>query len=310
MFVTPRSNNGYAGMRVLGLDPSTGLLTLSNEVDSNWSADRAFDVGKVYGGSIDSMLLGTATLYTTYFTAYDFAGNTESWTSGNVGDGAALTHADLNQDSVPDVVGITSQGYVYAWDVLHQTLIWSSTQINGGRDIAAVDLDGDGQPEIIALAQDRVIVYKYSSVTSGYLEAYTAIITGSDLLVADTDGDGVPEIFVLNGYNSGSGDGTITQFSSSLQVLHQYVVPYANSIYLEESAFARKNLVVDTMNSSLFYSLASTINIVDATTGTTIWQSPYVSGSVPINSLSFHDFTGSGQLQMAFGTSAGMYLTR
>jgi hypothetical protein len=310
MFVTPRSNNGYAGTRILGLDPSTGLLTLSNEVDSNWSADKAFDVGKVFGGGIDSILLGTASLYTPYFTAYDFAGNTKSWTSGNVGDGVAVTHADLNHDSVPDVVGITTAGYVYAWDVLHQTLLWSSTQINGGRDIAAVDLDGDGQPEIIALASDRVVVYKYSSVTSGYLEAYTAMIAGSDLLVADTDGDGVPEIFVLNGYNSGLGDGSITQFNSSLQVLHQYAVPYASSLYLEESAFARKNLVVDAMNSSLFYSQASTINIVDPTTGTTIWQSPYVSGNVPINSLSFHDFTGSGQLQMAFGTSAGMYLTR
>jgi hypothetical protein len=310
MFVSPRTDNGYSGMRVLGLDPSTGLLTLSNEVDSNWSSDRAFDVGKVYGGSLDSMLLSTATLYTGYFTAYDFAGNTKSWTSGTVGDGVAVTHADLNHDSVSDVIGITSQGYVYAWDVLHQTLLWTSTQLTGGRDVAAVDLDGDGQPEIIALAQDRVVVYKYSSITSGYLEAYTYMITGSDLLVADTDGDGVPEIFVLNGYNYGAGDGSITQFNSSLQVLHQYVVPFANSLYLEESAFARKNLVVDTLSPSPFYSTASQISIVDPAAGTMIWQSPYVSGSVPINSLSFHDFTGSGQLQVAFGTTEGMYLTR
>jgi PKD domain/FG-GAP-like repeat len=310
MFVTPSTNNAYAGMRVIGMDPSTGLLALSNEVDSNWSRDAGFDVANVYGGSLDSMLLGTATLYTGYFTAYDFAGNTKSWTSGNVGDGVAVTHADLNHDSVPDVIGITTQGYVYAWDVLHQTLLWTSTQLTGGKDVAAVDLDGDGQAEIIALAQNRVVVYKYSSVASGYLEAYTYLIGGTDLLVADTDGDGVPEIFVLNGYNNGSGDGSITQFNSSLQVLHQYVVPYANSLYLEESGFARKNLVVDTMNSALFYSTASKINIVDPTTGTTIWQSPYVSGSVPINSLSFHDFSRSGQLQMAFGTTENMYLTR
>jgi hypothetical protein len=136
------------------------------------------------------------------------------------------------------------------------------------------------------------------------------MITGSDLLVADTDGDGVPEIFVLNGYNYGAGDGSITQFNSSLQVLHQYVVPFANSLYLEESAFARKNLVVDTLSPSPFYSTASQISIVDPAAGTMIWQSPYVSGSVPINSLSFHDFTGSGQLQVAFGTTEGMYLTR
>jgi hypothetical protein len=310
MFVSPGTNSGYAGTRIIGLDPSTGLLTLSNEVDSNWSRDYAFDVGNVYGAGLDSMLVGTATLYDGYFTAYDFAGNTKSWTSGKVGDGVAVTHADLNHDSVADVVGITSQGYVYAWDVLHQTLLWTSTQLTGGKDVAAVDLDGDGQPEIIALAQNRVVVYKYSSVTGGYLEAYSYSIIATDLLVADTDGDGVPEIFVLNAYNSGSGDGTITQFNSSLQVLHQYNVSYANSLYLEESAFARKNLVVAVSNSVLTYAPASKITVIDPTTGTTIWQSPFVSGSVPINSLSFHDFDGSGQLQMAFGTSEAMYVTR
>jgi len=256
------------------------------------------------------MLLGTATLYNGYFTAYDFAGNTKSWTSGTVGDGVAVTHADLNHDSVADVVGITSQGYVYAWDVLHQTLLWSSTQLSGGRDVAAVDLDGDGQPEIIALAQNRVVVYKYSSLTSGYLEEYSYSINATDLLVADTDGDGVPEIFVLNAFNYGAGDGSITQFNSSLQVLHQYTVSYASSLYLEESAFARKNLVAAVSNSSLAYAPASKITVIDPTTGTTIWQSPFVSGSVPMNSLSFHDFNGSGQLQMAFGTTEGMYLTR
>jgi hypothetical protein len=68
--------------------------------------------------------------------------------------------------------------------------------------------------------------------------------------------------------------------------------------------------VVAAVNPTLFGSGASKINIVDSTTGTMIWQSPYLSGTVPINSLSFHDFSGSGQLQMAFGTSMQMYLTR
>jgi hypothetical protein len=310
MFVSPGTNSGYAGTRIIGMDPATGLLTLSNEVDSNWSHDYAFDVGNVFGSSLDSMLLGTATLYTGYFTAYDFAGNTKNWISGNVGDGVAVTHADLNHDSVADVVGITSQGFVYAWDVLHQTVIWTSTQLTGGKDVVAVDLDGDGQPEIIALAQNRVVVYKYSSVTSGYLEEYSYLIAATDLLVADIDGDSVPEIFTLNAYNNGSGDGTITEFNSSLQVLHQYTAATANSLYLEESAFPRKNLVSAASNSALIYAQAAEITVIDPSTGTTIWQSPYVSGSVPINSLSFHDFNGSGQLQMAFGTTQGMYVTR
>jgi len=114
----------------------------------------------------------------------------------------------------------------------------------------------------------------------------------------------------LNAFNNGLGDGSITQFNSSLQVLHQYNAGLANSIYLEESAFARKNLVAAIANSSLTYAPATQITVIDPATGTKIWHSPFVSGSVPINSLSFHDYSGSGQLQMAFGTSEAMYLTR
>jgi hypothetical protein len=310
LFATPSTNNAYGGERVIALDPATGLLTLSNEIDSNWSRDRAFDVGNVTGGSTDSMLLGTATLYNGYFTAYDFTSNTKTWVSGQVGDGVAVTHADLNHDSIDDMIGITSQGYVYAWDVLHQTLLWSSTQLAGGRDVAAVDLDGDGVPEIIALAQDRVVIYKYSGTTSGYLEAFSYSVTASNLLVADTNGDGVPEIFVLNAFNGGGGDGTITQLNTSLQVLHQYTVPYAGSLDLEQSAFGRKNLVISISNPSLTYSQASRIAVVDPISGTIIWQSPFMSGSVPAHSVSFFDWNHDGQLEMCFGTSAGMYVTR
>jgi hypothetical protein len=310
MFATPSTNNAYGGERVVALDPTTGLLTLSSEIDTNWSRDRAFDVGNVTGGSTDSMLLGTAALYNGYFTAYNFIGNTKTWVSGQVGDGVAVTHADLNHDSVDDMIGITSMGYVYAWDVLHQTLLWSSTQLTGGRDIAAVDLDGDGVPEIIALAQNRVVIYKYSSVTSGYLEAFSYMVTASNLLVADTDGDGVPEIFLLNAYNGGQGDGTITQLNSSLQLLHQFTVANAVSLDLEQSVFGRKNLVVSTSNPALYYSQASRITVVDPTSGAPIWRSPFISGSVSGHSVSFYDWNHDGQLEMCFGTSGGMYVTR
>jgi hypothetical protein len=310
MFATPSTNNAYAGERVIALDPATGLLTLSNEIDSNWSRDRAFDVGNVLGAGLDSMLIGTAMLYNGYFTAYDFAGNTKSWVSGQVGDGVAVTHANLNHGSADDMIGITSAGYVYAWDVLHQTLLWSSTQLTGATDVAAVDLDGDGVPEIIALAQYGVFVYKYSAASQTYLQTYNYAVTGTNLLVADTDGDGVPEIFVLNASYGGQGPGVITQLSPSLQVMNQYTIANASSLYVEDSRFARKNLVVAVSNPSLVYSQTSRITVVDPTTGTLIWESPYVSGSVPIHSLSFHDWKGGGQLQMAFGTSAGMYVTR
>jgi outer membrane protein assembly factor BamB len=181
----------------------------------------------------------------------------------------------------------------------------------GAVDIAAVDLDGDGVPEMIALAQSGVFVYKYSTTSQTYLQTHNYPVAATNLLVADTHGDGVPEIFVLAAASPvGQGNGTITELSSTLQLMNTYTVAGATSLYLEQSTFPRKNLVVAVANPSLVYSQASKIAVVDPTTGTLIWETPFVSGSVPIHSLSFHDWIGSGQLQMAFGTSAGMYVTR
>jgi hypothetical protein len=58
------------------------------------------------------------------------------------------------------------------------------------------------------------------------------------------------------------------------------------------------------------YPATSQITVIDPTAGTVIWQSPSVLGTVPINSLSFHDYNANGQLEMAFGTSQAMYVTR
>lgn len=311
MFATPSTNNGYSGERIIAMDSVTGSLQLSKEIDTNSARDRAFDVGNVLGTGIDSMLIGTATYYTPYFTAYDFASNTKSWVSGTItGLSTAVTHANLN-GSATDIVGITSEGYIYAWDVLNQAQLWSSTQLARGVDVAAVDLDGDGVPEIIALTQTGVVVYKYSAANQTYLQTYNYAVSASNILVADTDGDGIPEIFVLDGIGgSNPGSGAIIQLSPSLTVMNQCTVPNASSFYLEDSAFSRKNLVVAEFVPGLQPAQASKITVVDPTTCTLIWQSPNLAGSLPTHSLSFHDWSGTGQLQMAFGTAAGMYVTR
>ncbi len=72
MFMTASSQSGYGGTRLMALDPVSGAVSVSSEIDSNWSRNYAFDVGDVTGSGIDAMLVGTANLYTNYFTAYDF----------------------------------------------------------------------------------------------------------------------------------------------------------------------------------------------------------------------------------------------
>jgi len=300
MFMTPSTDSGYAGTRVIALDPASGAVGVSGEVDSNWSHDFAFDVGNVTGGTLDSMLIGTATLYTDYFTAYDYASSTKTWSSNTTtGGGVALAHADLNNDGIADVVGITSGGYIYAFDVAHQKLLWSSTGIGGGADVAVADLDGDGVPEIIALANSQLIIYAGSG--SSYMQKALYPISGTGLLVADTDGDGVPEIYVLSGT-------TVSRFDNKLTPLNAFQVPAATSLYLEQSAFGRKNLLLATGND--LNGQPSSLIAVDPATGQQIWAAPPLVGTVPIHSLGFYDLMGTGTLQIAFGTTIGMYVTQ
>jgi hypothetical protein len=311
MFAVPATNNDDAGERVVALDPSSGAFTMSNEVDSNIYAVSAFDVCRAYAGGIDSELIGTSSaVIDGYLTAYDFASSSKLYTSGTLGNFAAITHADLNHDGFDDAIGINRNGTIYAIDIHNQGLLWSSTNLGGGFDIKVYDLEGDGDPEIIALVQKGVDIFKHDTVSGGYVLKASYAIQGNSLLVADTDGDGSPEIFVFATPPGGAGEGpgTITRLSSTLALLNQYTVPFAGSLFLEQSAFGRKNLVVGQALTGLEPS--GNLLIVDPSSGTPIWTSPPLQGAVPINSLSFVDTNGDGQLEIAFGTGSTMYLTR
>lgn len=317
MFLTPSTNSGYDGTRLMALDPATGLFTVSDEIDSNWSRDSAFDVADVTGSGTDAILLGTATLYSSYFTAYDFLSNTKLWSSTPSSNGssspnaAAVTHADLTGDGTDDAVTLSGDGHVTVWDVKNQTVKWSGTTTSSGQRVSVADLDGDGVKEIIALDFDRVVVYGRSG--SGYLERANHLFNGAfDLLVADVDGDGHPEVMVLAATQAGVP--SLFVLDGALNMLSSYPVTNVNAIYLEESGFARKNLVLATLGDSPYIGSPGTtppqIKVVDPVTGTLIWASPGLQGTPFRNSLSFQDVNGDGKLEMIFGTSIGMFITR
>ncbi len=200
--MTPGSDSGYGGMRLLAMDPASGALTVSDTIDSNWSHDSAFSVGDVLGTGADQILLGTAKLYDNYFTAFDLASNTKKWSSTNTnGGGAAIAHADLNKDGIDDFIGITSNGYLQAYDVAHQTVLWGSTGLNGGRDVAVADLDGDGKPEVYVLASSGVgssggTIYQLDN-TLKLLNSYA--VTGAASLSLESSAFGRKNLVVATG---------------------------------------------------------------------------------------------------------------
>jgi hypothetical protein len=314
LFAVPSTDNAYAGLRLVALDPATGDWTLSKEIGTNWSRIAALDAVDYDHDGVDEALLLTANLYTGYFTAYDLVADLSEWTSpSDVGTGNAVTHGDINGDGFMDLVAISNEGYVYAYDVEHQALLWKSTSAgSGGVDVEVADLDADGQLEIVALSSQRLVVYRRNA--SGlplYLESSSqAISDGVDLLVADCDGDGTPEIYVLRGtYGSAA---TVLRFDHHLTPLGSLSLGYqAQSLFREALGSGRSNLVVGTGGvNALSGDPKPVLVAIDPTNGAEVWRSPPLLGSVRRNSLSYVDLSAPGGKQIAFGTDSSMYLTR
>jgi outer membrane protein assembly factor BamB len=216
-----------------------------------------------------------------------------------------MTHADLNGDGAPDLVAITSDGYVHAYDVKHGTLLWKSTSIGGGADLEVADVDGDGEQEIVALSGARLVLFrKAPSGPTPWLESASVAVSGTDLAIGDCDGDGAPELYALGGTSVARFDGALAPKGSFT------VRGTAQSLFVEDLGFARKNLVLGKGDSWAYSGTAAYLEAVDAVTGAQIWESPPVWGTVPVNSLGYVDLDGDGLREMAFGTTAGMYLTR
>jgi K319-like protein/VCBS repeat protein len=311
MFIAPMTNSGYAGMRAIGLHPTTGELELSAEIGTNFARAGAMDVADYDNDGVDELFLSTAAYYDGYFAAYDFAADTLEWQSPQTQSesGIAVRHADVNDDGHADFIGLSSAGYVTIYDVHNQSLIWKSTQLGGAVALAVADLDDDGKSEIVVATMNRLIVYGKAALGSNYLErASIAFPSAMDLVVADLDGDHAAEIYVLS--QNFSTNANLVVLDAQLQTLR--TVPLnvtATALYVEESAFARKNLLL-AVGGTVASNFAPEIWAIDPVQGVDVWRSPGIAGSVQRNSLYFVDVDGDGDREISFATTDGLYHTR
>jgi len=192
-------------------------------------------------------------------------------------------------------------------------LIWSASTQGYGVDVAVGDLNGDGHKEIIVLTMTGLKVFTFNGSTVTQAASYS-IEGGSDLLVADTDGDGKADIYVLQTIFS-TNIITLQRFNGALALLGGFPVDSLSTsntdrLYVEESGFGRKNLLVTLGAAGYGSALNSRIEAVDPLSGATIWKSPPLRGDVSLDSLNFYDLYGDGKREIVFGTRSGMYITQ
>jgi hypothetical protein len=318
-FLSPETNSGYDGSRVVLLDPDSGLLSTSREIGTNWAGSTGLAVADYDGDGVDELFVGSASTYDGFFAAWDPATDTLPWkssplTGSSYSEGVvAVAAADLNADGFPDLAGLTFGGSIWIQDVRNQTLIWKSTSLGSASALRVADLDGDGQPEVVAVAGGRVVSYRWSAQAALFLEAAAfSAPRALDLAVADCDGDGTPEVYLLEGPGSYWGtDSTVSRLDASLAPLGSFTLPLrATALFVEDLGGARRNLAVAAVV-PLDASSSSGRNVVmavDPITGAEIWRSPDLFG--PVTRASATWFQRGGAWRLAFGAGRSMYLTQ
>jgi len=322
MFSTPRTDSDHSGTRAIALTPVTGEVEFSDELGDGSGVPAAITVADYDQDDIDELFIGMADRYNGSFGVYDFAAKSMEWQSPQVTQSAAVAkQADMNGDGYADLVGLTGnpmgwsdvEASVEVYDVHAQAVIWRSPPLVSSVALALSDLDNDGKQEIVVALLDRLLIYGRDSTGTAYLErASIAFPNSTDLAVADLDGDSRPEIYVLS--SVGNGAGTLNVFDALLQRVRSVPLSVrATALYVEQSPFARKNLLLAVARpTGRPYPELSRAQLwaIDPVSGADVWRSPILLGTVPRDSLHFVDVDGDGDAEIVLGTTYGMYHTR
>jgi hypothetical protein len=322
MFSMPRTDSNYSGTRAIALTPVTGEMEVSDELGDGSGVPAAITVADYDHDDIDELFIGMADRYNGNFGVYDFAARSMEWQSPQFSSQAASVakQADMNGDGHADLVGLTGDliglsdvGSVEVYDVHAQAPIWRSPPLTRSVALALSDLDNDGKQEIVVALLDRLLIYSRDSAGSGYVErASIAFPNSRDLAVADLDGDSRPEIYVLSSADNGAG--TLNVFDLLLQPVRSVPLRvHATALQVEQSPFARKNLLLAVAHpTGQFYPELSRAELwaIDPVSGTDVWRSPVLLGTVTRDSLHVVDVDGDGDNEIVLGTTYGMYHTR
>lgn len=315
LFASTRTDSGYAGTRLVRVD-AAGAVSVSGELSSNWENRVCLVGGDLDGDTFAEAYLGTFATYDGLVEVYDVVAGAPLWSYGgtydvNV-DVRGVAADDLDGDGADDLVSLDATGAVRIDSPATATILWgSASPIAGtGVDLELVDLDNDTVPEIVVLTTSTlaVLVRDVAQTTSvEYLAPTTVALDlvyagGTDLATGDVDGDGSPELMVL------ASDDTVAVYDTNLILRSGFASELTTSaVFVDTGTVAPRNLLLAAHDpdDGFDYLVA-----VDAAGGHEIWRSPPLVGTVQRNSLHAADTYGGAALELVFGTSRAMYLTR
>jgi hypothetical protein len=294
--------------RFIALTPMTDEMEISTEPGFDGPGAAAPAVVDYDHDDIDELFFGRSP----GFSVYDFAARSIEWQAPwqiNSAQPFSVKQADMNGDGHADLIGLDAAGQVEVDDVHAQTQLWRSEPLNdGSRGLAVSDLDNDGEQEIVVATSGRIVIYGRGSTGTTYVERASVRHDNSivALVAADLDGDSKPEIYVLNEWAFTS---FLETYDANLQLVRSVQLDNESSaLFVEQSAFARKNLVL--AGNPYLKGGNPQLWVIDPVTGTTIWHSPPLLGTVSTDSLQFVDVDGDGVYEMTFGSYYGLYVTR
>jgi len=157
-----------------------GTRALEFKSDDLGGCTEGLKVIDLDGDQLPEIVLSTGYRYRDGYCmvySWDGEGYTRTWKSANIGPKAyGLEIADIDGDSVLEIIVSNMAGQIFVYDSLTKDLEWSASDL--GRDMLGLtvgDPDGDGEPEIIVGQGGYVGKGDY---TSGYTPPHVYIIDG------------------------------------------------------------------------------------------------------------------------------------
>ena len=225
--------------------------------------------------------------------------------------GIFVDSSDLNGDGFEDL--LSTRG---AYDIVNDATIWEP-QLEFSDDrvekVSGGDLNGDSVAEIVTVGSGILFLYSRASLEESFTRSEAPrnlrenTISVSDLVIEDTDGDGVGELLLLE-----SAYRELRRYDSTFGLLSSFDTAYGTGhdevdlIFPLPGGGGRSQILVSYLRETR--DRTSRLVAYDASTGSRIWESPWLFGRILRNSV--HYFEYEGEPRLAIGTSEALYVTR